>query len=162
MKVKVFKFAVIIAALLAGACGDLEKMKNLPEGFTVKCNPNPVEVHADKVKANIEGTIPGKYFNKKATVAITPYVVYDGGELALAPKMLQGEPARVPPPASDHSPPPSSSPAAASTLLSFFSSFYIFGFSAQTYPQPPLKTIQKKKRTEICTFLIQILTFLSG
>lgn len=91
MKVKVFKFAVIIAALLAGACGDLEKMKNLPEGFTVKCNPNPVEVHADKVKANIEGTIPGKYFNKKATVAITPYVVYDGGELALAPKMLQGE-----------------------------------------------------------------------
>ncbi|MBQ9470600.1 MAG: hypothetical protein IJU72_06585 [Bacteroidales bacterium] len=91
MRVKWFKFAVIIAALLVGACGDLEKMKELPEGFTVKCNPNPVEVHGDKVKANIEGTIPGKYFNKKATVTITPYVVYNGGELALTPKMLQGE-----------------------------------------------------------------------
>lgn len=91
MRVKWFKFAVIIAALLVGACGDLEKMKELPEGFTVKCNPNPVEVHGDKVKANIEGTIPGKYFNKKATVTITPYVVYNGGELALPPKMLQGE-----------------------------------------------------------------------
>lgn len=91
MRVKWFKFAVIIGALLMGACGDLEKMKELPEGFTVKCNPNPVEVHADKVKASIEGTIPGKYFNKKATVTITPYVVYNGGELALTPKVLQGE-----------------------------------------------------------------------
>lgn len=91
MKVKGLKFAVIIAALIVGACGDLEKMKELPEGFTLKCTPNPVEVQANKVKATIEGTIPPKYFAKKAIVTATPYVVYEGGELALPAKVLQGE-----------------------------------------------------------------------
>lgn len=91
MKVKGLKFAVIIAALVAGACGDLEKMKELPEGFTLKCTPNPVEVQADKVKATIDGVIPPKYFAKKAIVNIAPFVVYEGGELALPVKTLQGE-----------------------------------------------------------------------
>lgn len=91
MKVKGLKFAVIIAALVVGACGDLEKMKELPEGFTLKCTPNPVEVHANKVKATIEGTIPAKYFAKQAIVNIAPFVVYEGGELALPVKTLQGE-----------------------------------------------------------------------
>lgn len=91
MKVKGLKFAVIIAALVVAACGDLEKMKELPAGFTLKCTPNPVEVHGDKVKTTIEGVIPPKYFNKKATISIAPFVVYEGGELALPVKTLQGE-----------------------------------------------------------------------
>ena len=66
-------------------------MKEVPAGFTLKVTPNPVEVHANKVKATFEGTIPPKYFNKKATVEITPVVVYKGGELALPSKVLQGE-----------------------------------------------------------------------
>lgn len=89
---KGLKFAIIaLAALVLGACGGVEKMKELPEGFTLKVNPNPMEVHGNKVKATIEGTIPAKYFNKKATVEITPVIVYKGGELALPVKMLQGE-----------------------------------------------------------------------
>lgn len=89
---KGLKFAIIaLAAVILSACGGVEKMKELPAGFTLKVNPNPMEVHGNKVKATIEGTIPAKYFNKKATVEITPVIVYNGGELALPVKVLQGE-----------------------------------------------------------------------
>ena len=89
---KQLKFAIVaIAGLLIAGCGGVEKMKELPEGTSFKVTPNPLEVHANKVTATIEGTIPPKYFNKKAIVEITPVVVYEGGELALTPKVLQGE-----------------------------------------------------------------------
>ncbi|MGE0077343.1 MAG: tetratricopeptide repeat protein [Bacteroidales bacterium] len=92
MKMKGLKFGIIaLAAIVIAACGGVEKMKELPAGFTLKITPNPVEVHGNKVKATIEGTIPAKYFNKKAIVEITPVVIYKGGELALPVKTLQGE-----------------------------------------------------------------------
>jgi len=92
MKMKGLKFAIIaLAAVILSACGGVEKMKELPAGFTLKVTPNPMEVHGNKVKATIEGTIPAKYFNKKATVEITPVIVYNGGELTLPVKVLQGE-----------------------------------------------------------------------
>ncbi|HPD95557.1 MAG TPA: hypothetical protein PLA24_06650 [Tenuifilaceae bacterium] len=92
MNMKQLKFAIVaIAGLLIAGCGGVEKMKELPEGTSFKVTPNPLEVHANKVTATIEGTIPPKYFNKKAIVEITPVVVYEGGELALTSKILQGE-----------------------------------------------------------------------
>jgi len=92
MKMKGLKFGIIaLAAIVIAACGGIEKMKELPAGFTLKVTPNPMEVHGNKVKATIEGTIPAKYFNKKAIVEITPVVIYKGGELALPVKTLQGE-----------------------------------------------------------------------
>lgn len=80
-----------VAALLLGGCGGVEKMKELPAGTSFKATPNPLEVHGNKVKATIEGTIPAKYFNKKAIVEVTPVLLYKGGELALAVKTLQGQ-----------------------------------------------------------------------
>lgn len=92
MKMKGSKLAIIaLAALLIGGCGGVEKMKELPAGTSFKVTPNPLEVHGNKVKATIEGTIPAKYFNKKAIVEITPVIVYKGGELTLPVKTLQGE-----------------------------------------------------------------------
>lgn len=66
-------------------------MKTLPPGTSFKVTPNPMEVHGNKVKATIEGTIPGKYFNKNAIVDITPVLKFKGGELELPVKTLQGE-----------------------------------------------------------------------
>ena len=66
-------------------------MKEFAEGTNFKVTPNPLEVHGDVVKGTIEGTFPAKYFNKKALLEITPVLVYDGGELPLPVKMLQGE-----------------------------------------------------------------------
>ncbi|NVO09019.1 MAG: hypothetical protein HXX16_03560 [Bacteroidales bacterium] len=82
---------ITVAAILLGGCGGVEKMKQLPAGVSFKVTPNPLEVHGNKVKATIEGTIPAKYFNKKAIVDVTPVLVYKGGELALTVKTLQGQ-----------------------------------------------------------------------
>lgn len=59
------------------------------ENFTV--NPNPLEVVAGKVNATITGVFPEKYFNKKVTVTVTPYLVYESGETAGTPYVYQGE-----------------------------------------------------------------------
>jgi len=80
-----------IAALLLSGCGGVDKMKELPVGTSFKVTPNPLEVHGNKVKGTIEGTIPAKYFNKKALVDVTPVLKYEGGELTLPVKTLQGE-----------------------------------------------------------------------
>ncbi len=82
---------IAVAALILAACGGVEKMKQLPEGLKFKATPSPMEVHGNKVKVTLEGTIPAKYFNKKAIVDVTPVLVYEGGELPLAVKVLQGE-----------------------------------------------------------------------
>ncbi len=82
---------IAVAVFLLSSCGGVDKMKEIPAGLTFKVTPNPLEVHGNKVKATIEGTIPAKYFNKKAIVEVTPVLVYQGGELALAVKTLQGE-----------------------------------------------------------------------
>lgn len=82
---------ITVVAILLGGCGGVEKMKQLPVGVSFKVTPNPLEVHGNKVKAIIEGTIPAKYFNKKAIVDVTPVLVYPGGELALTVKTLQGQ-----------------------------------------------------------------------
>jgi outer membrane protein OmpA-like peptidoglycan-associated protein len=89
---KGLKFAIVaLAGVVLAGCGGAEKMKELPQGTSFKVTPNPLEVHANKVKATIEGTVPAKYFNKKATLEITPVLVYNGGELTLPSKILQGE-----------------------------------------------------------------------
>ena len=53
------------------------------EDFTV--NPNPLEVVAGKVDATITGVFPEKYFKKRVTVTVTPYLVYADGETAGTP-----------------------------------------------------------------------------
>lgn len=90
IKLNYLAFAAL-AALVLSSCGGVDKMKVLPEGTSLKVTPNPLEVHANMVKGTIEGTIPAKYFNKKAKVEVTPVLIYEGGELVLPVKILQGE-----------------------------------------------------------------------
>lgn len=79
-----------IVAIVLSSCG-VSKMKELTEDTKITLDPNPLEVHGGVVKGKIEATFPSKYFNKKAILEITPVLVYEGGELPLPPKMLQGE-----------------------------------------------------------------------
>ncbi|MBP3354602.1 MAG: hypothetical protein J6L02_08150 [Bacteroidales bacterium] len=76
-------FAIVIA--IAGCkMGDISS-----ENFSV--NPNPLEVVGGKVDATITGVFPEKYFKKKVTVTVTPYLVYAEGETAGTPFVYQGE-----------------------------------------------------------------------
>ena len=50
-----------------------------------KVNPSPLETKGGVVNATVTGTFPEKYFNKKAVVTVTPYMVYAEGETAGTP-----------------------------------------------------------------------------
>jgi len=53
--------------------------------------PNPLEMHAGKVAVDVKGTIPPKYFDKKALLVVTPALKYANGETLLKSHTLQGE-----------------------------------------------------------------------
>lgn len=53
--------------------------------------PQVLEEHGDVVAVKVEATYPAKYFNKKATLNVTPVLKYAGGETAFTSKALQGE-----------------------------------------------------------------------
>ena len=57
-------------------------------------NPNPLEVVGEKVPATVTGNVPAKFFVKNASVTVTPYLVFDGKELASQSYSFQGEKVR--------------------------------------------------------------------
>lgn len=89
---KVFSIlAIVAAAWCAMSCASADKMAKMADQVVVTCNPSPLVVKGGKITADIEVTYPEKYFNKKAILEVTPVIVYQGGEEAIAPVMYQGE-----------------------------------------------------------------------
>ena len=83
-----FRFgAVVLLASVFASCG---KMGGLPAEY-ITVNPNPLEVKANKVEAEITGTFPEKYFAKKAILEVTPVLRYEGGEAVGTTVIYQGE-----------------------------------------------------------------------
>lgn len=76
---------------LSGCSKKLGQMK--ADYFTV--NPNPLEVVGTSVPASVSARIPAKYFVKNATLTVTPYLTYAGGESQSTPLTLQGENVRA-------------------------------------------------------------------
>ena len=83
--------SLALAALVITSCGNPSKMAEKAELISVNCDPQVLEVVADKVDAQVSVVIPADYFHPKAIVEVTPVIVYEGGESALEPVMLQGE-----------------------------------------------------------------------
>ena len=90
-----FKFKLIVFALFAviifAGCSGLKKMQKNAHLIRYKVTPEMLETNAGKIDYTIDGRIPELYFDKKATVVITPVMKYQGGETALPPITLQGE-----------------------------------------------------------------------
>jgi Flp pilus assembly protein TadD len=57
----------------------------------VKAEPQPLELIGTKVPVAINATFPAGWFNKKATVTVTPVLRYEGGEIAGDAYVYQGE-----------------------------------------------------------------------
>ncbi|MFA6923923.1 MAG: hypothetical protein WC223_06680 [Bacteroidales bacterium] len=85
--------AMIVVALIVASCGLGKMVKKYP---TVKyeVTPEVLETNGGKISVTVNGTIPPKYFHKKAIVDFTPVIKYDGGEVALKTLTLQGEKAK--------------------------------------------------------------------
>ncbi len=82
---------MLAAALALTGCG--KKMNQFKADY-FNVNPNPLEVVGDKVPAKVTGNIPGKFFVKNAEVTVTPYLEYNGVEVASSPYTFQGEKVR--------------------------------------------------------------------
>lgn len=83
--------AAAVSALMLTGCN--KKMNPfVADNFTV--NPNPLEVVGEKVPATVTARVPAKFFKKNATVTVTPYLVYNGGEAASQAYTFQGEKVR--------------------------------------------------------------------
>ena len=82
-----FAVSMLLVLILSSCSKDLTALD--PSLF--KCNPNPLEVKGGKVDAIITGTFPVKYFNKKATLTVTPVLKFNGTEVKGTPVSFQGE-----------------------------------------------------------------------
>ncbi len=80
-----------VLALAAAACSSPEKMAEMAEGVTVKCEPAVLEVVGGKIDADVTVTYPADYFHPKAILEVTPVIVYEGGEAKMEPYYFQGE-----------------------------------------------------------------------
>ncbi len=89
---KQFCYSLMLATAVAlTGCG--KKMNQFKADY-FSVNPNPLEVVGDKVPAKVTGNIPGKFFVKNAEVTVTPYLEYNGMEVASTPYTFQGEKVR--------------------------------------------------------------------
>lgn len=86
----VLALAATGTVLLTG-CG---KKLNQFQADYFNVNPNPLEVVADRVPATVTARIPAKFFVKNAEVTVTPYLCFEGQEVASQPYTFQGEKVR--------------------------------------------------------------------
>lgn len=86
----VLALAATGTVLLTG-CG---KKLNQFQADYFNVNPNPLEVVADRVPATVTARIPAKFFVKNAEVTVTPYLCFEGQEIASQPYTFQGEKVR--------------------------------------------------------------------
>ncbi len=82
---------LVAAAIVATSCNCYKKMGASFDTLKIECAPKVLALNNGKVDAEISVEIPAKYFSKTAILRVTPVFVYEGGEVAADPIMLQGE-----------------------------------------------------------------------
>lgn len=78
----------IFVALLATSCSS--KLKPLAQN-NFNATPSPLETVGNEIPVTVNGTFPEKWFNKKATVSVTPVLKYSSGESYGSSQAYQGE-----------------------------------------------------------------------
>ena len=90
-KVQILGVAAILAmGMMFSSCESLKNMAKNHATVKYEVKPNPLEMHGDKVKVSVEGTIPQKYFWVNAVVVFQPVLKYEGGQTELKPFILRG------------------------------------------------------------------------
>lgn len=88
-----FKMTLVLvaAALTMTSCDCFKKMAKNSSAVTITCTPDVLVLNNGKVVADVTAQIPAKYFNKKASLKVTPALVYEGGVTLGKTLLLQGE-----------------------------------------------------------------------
>lgn len=91
MKTKLCYSLLLGGAVMLTGCG--KKLNQFQtEYFSVE--PNPLEVVGEIVPASVTGRVPAEFFLKNAEVTVTPYLNYNGTEVASEAFTFQGEKVR--------------------------------------------------------------------
>lgn len=80
--------------VLAGGTSCSKKLGQFKSDYFT-LNPEPLEVQGLNVPAVVSASIPAKFMVKNAQVQVTPVLVYEAGETASAPYLIQGENVRA-------------------------------------------------------------------
>lgn len=88
-RIIIASFAIVFGMFL-NSCG-VKKMVRNANNVNYQATPNPLEVHADSIKINVNGSFPAKFFHRRASMVVTPYIVYQGGERPIKSTTLIGE-----------------------------------------------------------------------
>lgn len=91
MKRTINFLSAVVLGFAAVACSSAEKMAEMAENVTVKCEPAVLEVVAGEIDATVSVTYPEDYFHPQAILEVTPVIVYEGGEVKMEPFYFQGE-----------------------------------------------------------------------
>ncbi|MBR4827177.1 MAG: hypothetical protein IKZ91_04780 [Bacteroidales bacterium] len=79
---RILTFAAFLAlALLSTSCAKsrLEQMQ-LAQNIVISCDPQVLEIRAGQIPVTVTVNVPKGYFHSKATMDVTPVLVYEGGE----------------------------------------------------------------------------------
>jgi Flp pilus assembly protein TadD len=90
MKKLIVVSIAISLSFFMNSCGIGKMVKN-SKNVSYQATPNPLEVHADSIKVNVNGNFPSKFFHRKASMIVTPYLVHQNGERPLKSVTLTGE-----------------------------------------------------------------------
>ena len=82
--------AALALALSSCAKSRLEQMQ-LAKDVNIQCTPEVLEIKAGKIPATVTVTCPKGYFHPKATMDVTPVLVYEGGEIEGKLLQYQGD-----------------------------------------------------------------------
>lgn len=86
-----FNLVLVAASLTLSSCNCFKKMSKHQDEVSYTCTPKVLTLNNGVVGANITVNFPASYFNKKATLRLTPIIVFEGGEVIGTPKYVQGE-----------------------------------------------------------------------
>ena len=89
----VMKLTALLAvvALTMSSCDCFKKMAKDSNLVKVTCTPEVLVLNNGTITAEINGEIPAKYFNKTASLKVTPVLFYEGGAVEGETLLLQGE-----------------------------------------------------------------------
>ena len=81
-----------LMATMFVSCGECyDKMQKNQDQIQVTCVPEVLTLKGSTVEADLTVSFPEMYFNPETILKITPVFVYGEGEIACAPKYVQGE-----------------------------------------------------------------------
>jgi Flp pilus assembly protein TadD len=86
-----FNLVLVAASLTLSSCNCFKKMSKHQDEVSYTCTPKVLTLNNGVVGVNITVNFPASYFNKKATLRLTPIIVFEGGEVIGTPKYVQGE-----------------------------------------------------------------------